>query len=47
MPFDRKRLLLYVITDRACIGNRSFDAAVEAALQGGVRILQLREKHMD
>ncbi|MBQ8922996.1 MAG: thiamine phosphate synthase [Oscillospiraceae bacterium] len=46
MEFDRKQLLLYAITDRACIGQRDFDRAVEEALTGGVTILQLREKHL-
>lgn len=41
---DRDKLLLYAITDRALIGSRSTEDAVEAALAGGARIIQLREK---
>lgn len=47
MPIKSEILRIYAITDAACIGQRDFDAAVEAALRGGVRILQLREKHLD
>jgi thiamine-phosphate pyrophosphorylase len=43
---DRDRLLLYAITDRALIGSRSTEDAVESALRGGARIIQLREKGM-
>ena len=46
MQFDRKQLLLYAITDRACIGQRGFDQAIEEALTGGVTMLQLREKNL-
>jgi len=46
MQFDRKQLLLYAITDRACIGQRGFDQAIEKALTGGVTMLQLREKNL-
>lgn len=43
---DKKRLdfNLYLITDRSQTGNSSITATVEAALQGGVRAVQLREK---
>lgn len=41
---DRDKLLLYAITDRALIGSRSTEDAVKAALRGGARIIQLREK---
>ena len=47
MQFDRSQLLLYAITDRNCIGQRDFFAAIEQALRGGVTILQLREKGAD
>ncbi|MCQ2417273.1 MAG: thiamine phosphate synthase [Oscillospiraceae bacterium] len=47
MTLKREHLLLYAVTDRHAIGTRDFDAAIEAALQGGVTCLQLREKHMD
>lgn len=44
MKFDRRHLLLYAVTDSACIGQRDFFAAVESALRGGVTMVQLREK---
>ncbi|MBR3267817.1 MAG: thiamine phosphate synthase [Oscillospiraceae bacterium] len=44
---EKKQLLLYAITDRSCIGQRDFFQTIEQALQGGVTILQLREKNAD
>ena len=44
---DRKQLTLYGITDRDYLDDISFEEAVEEALQGGVTILQLREKELD
>ncbi len=44
---EKKQLLLYAITDRCCIGQRDFFQTIEQALQGGVTILQLREKNAD
>ena len=38
---------LYAITDTGAVGERDFFEAVEAALQGGATILQLREKGLD
>jgi thiamine-phosphate pyrophosphorylase len=35
---------LYLVTDRAILGDRDLLTAVEQALQGGVTMLQLREK---
>ncbi|HIX25319.1 MAG TPA: thiamine phosphate synthase [Candidatus Lachnoclostridium avicola] len=35
---------LYAVTDRTWLGKESLEEAVEAALRGGVTILQLREK---
>jgi thiamine-phosphate pyrophosphorylase len=37
---------VYVITDRQQTGNRPLQEVVEAALRGGVRALQLREKDL-
>ena len=40
-------LLLYAITDRSRLGeNEPLSKAVEAALEGGITLLQLREKNM-
>ena len=44
---EKKQLLLYAITDRSCIGQHDFFQTIEQALQGGVTILQLREKNAD
>ena len=44
MKLRPEQLSLYAITDRGCIGARSIDDAVAAALQGGATIVQLREK---
>jgi len=37
---------LYLVTDRTVIGNKGLEECVEQALQGGVTLLQLREKHL-
>ena len=39
--------MLYGVTERACLTGRSLESQIEAALQGGVTCLQLREKHLD
>ena len=41
-PFD-----LYLITDRAVIGDRDLIEVVEEALKGGVKAVQLREKELN
>jgi thiamine-phosphate pyrophosphorylase len=35
---------LYLVTDRRWLGGKSLDKAVEEAIQGGVTVVQLREK---
>lgn len=47
IKFSRESLLLYAVTDRAWIGRQTLYEQIEDALQGGVTILQLREKNMD
>lgn len=42
-PFD---VSVYLVTDRAIAGDRSLLDVVKAAVQGGVTIVQLREKHL-
>lgn len=37
---------LYLITDRSLTGRRGFFDTIEAALRGGVRLVQLREKDL-
>ena len=46
MRFERDMLLLYAVTDRAWTGKKTLDGQVEKALQGGVTLVQLREKHL-
>ncbi len=47
MRLDKSALLLYAVTDRAWLGERTLAQQVEQALEGGVTMLQLREKHLD
>ncbi len=47
MNITKEQLLLYGVTERACLIGRSLESQIEAALQGGVTCLQLREKHLD
>ena len=42
-----ERLRLYAVTDRAWTGRQTFSEQVEAALRGGVTLVQLREKAME
>jgi thiamine-phosphate pyrophosphorylase len=44
--FHRKNLLLYLCADRAFAAGRPLAALVEAAIAGGVTMVQLREKEM-
>lgn len=43
---NKENLLLYAITDRTWVGNYTLLQQIEQALQGGVTLLQLREKHL-
>lgn len=43
---NREQLLLYAVTDKAWVGKYSLLEQIEQALQGGVTILQLREKDL-
>lgn len=47
MKLDKRDLLLYAVTDRAWLGERTLLEQVEEALSGGTTMLQLREKEMD
>lgn len=47
MNFDKDRLRLYAVTDRAWLHGQTLEQQVEAALQGGVTCVQLREKQLD
>lgn len=46
MNLDTKRLRLYAVTDRAWLNGRSLSSQVEAAIDGGAGIVQLREKQL-
>ena len=46
MRCDKKHMLLYAVTDRAWVGEKTLHQQVEAALRGGVTCVQLREKDM-
>ena len=38
---------VYLITDHTCLHGRDFLQSIEAALRGGVTLVQLREKNVD
>ena len=46
MRFHKDMLLLYAITEEYCNRQRPLIEMVKEALEGGVTILQLREKHL-
>lgn len=46
MNVQKEMLLLYGVTDRAWVGKQSFYEQIEAAINGGVTMIQLREKTM-
>lgn len=43
---DKKDMCLYAVTDRSWLQEEALYQQVEKALQGGVSIVQLREKHL-
>ena len=47
MKLSKDDLLLYAITDRRNLDKKVFFEKIEEALQGGITILQLREKELD
>lgn len=47
MKFCKDMLLLYAVTDRNGADSQTLYEQVEAALKGGVTIVQLREKNLD
>lgn len=46
MKCDKRDLLLYAVTDRSWLGEKTLYDQVESALKGGVTFVQLREKHL-
>lgn len=47
MKLDKKTMLLYAVTDRSWLGDRSLADQVEETLKGGATFIQLREKKLD
>lgn len=47
MKFDKKSLLLYAVTDRRWVGEKSLYEQIESAVKGGATFVQLREKELD
>lgn len=47
MKIKREDMLLYAVTDRSWIGERTLLGQVKEALEGGVTCVQLREKQLD
>lgn len=47
MKCDKNLMLLYAVTDRAWVGEKTLLQQVEEALKSGVTCLQLREKNLD
>lgn len=46
MKCDKRTMLLYAVTDRTWVGEKTLCRQVEEALKGGVTCVQLREKDM-
>ncbi|GKQ42200.1 thiamine-phosphate synthase [Companilactobacillus sp. RD055328] len=47
MRLKNNDLTLYAVTDRTWLNNRSLAQCVEQAIQGGVTLVQLREKQLE
>ena len=47
MRWDKKKMLLYAVTDRSWLGQKTLVTQVEDALKGGATCIQLREKELD
>ncbi len=47
MKFTADDLVLYAVTDRTWLEDKTLSEVVETALQGGVTLIQLREKELD
>jgi len=47
LKVDKSSMLLYAVTERSWLKNRTLHEAVEEALKAGVTFLQLREKNLD
>ena len=47
MRFDKKSLLLYAVTDRSWLGEKSLYKQVKDAIDGGITFVQFREKNIN
>lgn len=47
MKYAKENLLLYAVTDRHWLDGRTLKEVVLESLEGGVTMLQLRDKHLD
>ena len=47
MRLNRENCLLYAVTDRSWLRGQTLAQQVEAALRGGITMLQLREKNLE
>ncbi|MEO1816056.1 MAG: thiamine phosphate synthase [Acetobacterium sp.] len=47
MKLDKNTMLLYAVTDRSWLGDRSLTDQVADTLKGGATFIQLREKDLD
>lgn len=47
MKCDKNSMLLYAVTDRLWLGDKTLAMDVEEVLKGGATFIQLREKHME
>lgn len=47
MKFDKSMLQLYAVTDRTWTGKKSLYEQCKEAMEAGITMLQLREKHID
>lgn len=47
MKCDKKHMLLYAITDRSWLGEKTLVMQVEETLRGGATCIQLREKELE
>lgn len=47
MKCDKKKLLLYAVTDRTWLNGQTLYEQVENAIKGGATFIQLREKELD
>ncbi|AWW27612.1 thiamine phosphate synthase [Acetobacterium sp. KB-1] len=47
MKLDKQSMLLYAVTDRSWLGDKTLADQVEETLKGGATFIQLREKELD